>query len=379
MAVLNAWQRIDRVLPGMPFGNGSAGNATISSSPNSYATASGSASSTSLTIGSTILSNGDVFVVHQTYGTGAGQWEINRVASGGGTTSITCLKPLQYTYGTGAQVIKFNMNNVVTVNNHSVTAWNGSIGGIEVICGKTSVTVSGTLSVRGTDVDSGGAGAGRSGGGFRGGTAVSDKPGTSWSGDGTNGLSARQYTPRGNGGGGGCLTSGSNQAGGGGGGHANKGGDGKAESGCIAGQGGNAVGIADLTNINMGGGGGGKSTYGSFGGASGGGIVIILAKTIGITGSIIADGGASVDGGGAGAGGSVLVVAKDVTLGTNTVTSLGKPGGSGGHDGGGSSAGRIAVHHSGTVTGTTNPAFYDQSDPTLVELSAGGAFLFNMI
>src|SRR5258708_2588576 len=150
MSNLNAWQKLDRVIAGRPFGDGAAGNSTISSDPNTRATASGSSGSSSLTIGSSVLSNGDVFVIHQTQGSGHDQWEINKVLSGGGTTSITCFAPLHYSYGSGAQVIKFSMNSNVTVNNHTIAGWDGSKGGIEVICGRISVVGSGTITGTGT-------------------------------------------------------------------------------------------------------------------------------------------------------------------------------------------------------------------------------------
>lgn len=48
--------------------------------------------------------------------------------------------------------------------------------------------------------------------------------------------------------------------------------------------------------------------------------------------------------------------------------------------GGNGSNGRIAVHHSGTVTGSSSsPAFTDVSDPSLIESSGGGGFMQHMI
>ena len=135
MAVLNSWQRIDRVISGKPWGDGSAGNETISADPNKRVSLSTvSSGQTSITVGATSLSNGDIIVLHQTRGTGAGQWEINQVSSGGGTTSITLATATQYSYTTSgasvAQVIKASLNDVVTVNAHTITAWDDSTGGI---------------------------------------------------------------------------------------------------------------------------------------------------------------------------------------------------------------------------------------------------------
>lgn len=63
---------------------------------------------------------------------------------------------------------------------------------------------------------------------------------------------------------------------------------------------------------------------------------------------------------------------KTATLGTNFLTAVG---GNNANIAGVGSVGRIAVHHSGIVTGTTNPTFYDQLDLTLVE-KGGGFFQF---
>jgi hypothetical protein len=68
-----------------------------------------------------------------------------------------------------------------------------------------------------------------------------------------------------------------------------------------------------------------------------------------------------------------LVVCQTAALGTNALVSTGGAGGTGsGGNGGGGSVGRIAIHHSGAITGTTNPTFTDVEDTTLVE--SGGAF-----
>lgn len=364
MAILNSWQRLDRVLLGQQFGNGSAGTATISADPNTRATVTGTAATSTSTLGSAILSNGDVCVLHQTQGTGAGQWEIQKVLSGGGTTSITWITPLQYTYGTGAQCIKFNLNSVVTVNAHSIPAWNGTTGGVEVINGANSITVAQALTGTGL--------------GFRGGNAIAQTgegtPGVlgpaAYSGEGTVGASVQGTSANGNGGGGGQNRYGGNPhdgAGGGGGGHAVAGTT-AADTGAPGGTGGGAVGEADLTITDLGGGGGGASVQSggdASAGGAGGGIIILISKSVIITGSIVnagANSGATAHGtGGGGAGGAILVVAGTVTLGSNLITALAGAAGtaSNGVNGGDGSVGRIAVHHSGAVTGTTNPSYTD--------------------
>lgn len=64
-------------------------------------------------------------------------------------------------------------------------------------------------------------------------------------------------------------------------------------------------------------------------------------------------------------------------LGSNLLTATGGAGGTETRAGGNGSTGRIAVHHYGTVTGTTNPTFTDVTDASLIE--TGGSFLFNFI
>lgn len=385
MAVLNSWQRIDRVVAGKPWGDGSAGNATISSDPNSRATASGSSGSVALTIGSAILSNGDVFLIHQTQGTGVGQWEINQVASGGGSTSITCSKSLQYTYGTGAQVIKIPLYNNVTVNAHSPSVWNGSIGGVEIICGRKTITVNGALTNKG---------------GYRGGAGVVYTTAYGYYGENWTGASGNSgnYNAANDGGGGGKSIDPnvSNGSCGGGGGYSGSGGNGTKPGGGNAGLGGTSKGATDLATIYFGGGGGGgggnnKSANPPGGnGGAGGGIVILISSSITLSAGVVVDGNTGgngtldVDGlsggGGGGAGGAILMVCSSASLGSNLATSNYGGGGSGnGAAGGNGSTGMIAVHHSSGISGTTSPTYTDISDATLVEPTSGGAFLYNFI
>ncbi len=359
MAVLNAWQKIDRVLTGLPFGDGSAGNTTISADPNTRATGSGTAALTALTLGTAILSNGDVFVIIQTTGTGNYQWEINKVASGGGTTSITCSQALQYTYGTGAQVIKFSLYDAVTLGSFTIPTWGGSTGGIAVICGKTSIGGTGTITGNGK--------------GYRGGAKRDNNDGPANQGEGGPGAGTTSTAANGNGGGGG------NQAAGGGGGHGAAGGNG-GNAVLTGGTGGAASGAADMTTLSLGGGGGG-SAHGGGGsnnanGSPGGGALILISKSIDISGITVVnlygtDGGAGTSrGSGGGGGGAGLLVCQTATLGTNKIVATGGAGGTGGDanaNGGAGGTGRIAVHHSGTVTGTTNPTFNDTTDSSLVE------------
>ncbi|KKK49435.1 hypothetical protein LCGC14_3135120, partial [marine sediment metagenome] len=150
-----------------------------------------------------------------------------------------------------------------------------------------------------------------------------------------------------------------------------------------AGTVGAAYGSADLTVISHGGAGAGNAAnpIGAAGqGRDSGGIAMIFAKTVasptGAASMTGQNGDAGSDrGGGAGSGGAVLIVCESGTLGTNKFTAAGGTGGVGttGEDGGNGGVGRIAVHHSGTVTGTTSPTFDDTTDSSLVETT--GNFL----
>jgi hypothetical protein len=390
MAILNSWQRIDRVLNGLPFGdsaNGAYSSGTIPSL--TYRSCSGTATSSTLTIASGGYSNGDVIAIFQMRGTGVGQWEINRVSSGGGTTSLTLQTPLKYTYtDSGAsQAQCVNVPRYSTVNMSSgtwtVPDWNGDTGGVFVFAAKVW-TPNGTISGSAT--------------GYRGGAAVGlDVDGKQ--GEGTVAAGGTISTAaNGTGGGGGDSGSGAPNpgpgAGGGGGGHAASGTKGtNSSTGKVGGTGGTTGGSADLTNIILGGAGGSGGGDDNYVGDSGKGgdsgpIVIAFVDLVQeITGGVIVSGqngnnavAAGAGGGGGGSGGSFLLACRNATLGTNKIVSLGGTGGTattGGGTGGTASVGRIAVHHSGTVTGTTNPTFTDVTDTTLIE--TGGAFLFNLI
>ena len=66
------------------------------------------------------------------------------------------------------------------------------------------------------------------------------------------------------------------------------------------------------------------------------------------------------------------MVCQEGNFGTNKLTASG---GAGGGTGGGAGAvGRIAIHHSKTIVGTTSPAFTDVEDTTLKEKGGGAWF-----
>ena len=391
MANLNSWQKITRVLPGLPFGDGIDGSYNSSTIPTmTYRSCSGSSGSRTLTLGFAGFSNGDLILIHQTRGTGAGQWEINRVVSGGGTTSLTLQTPLQYTYtdsgNSQAQAVKIPRYTNVTVPsgaNWTVPDWNGDVGGIFVFAAKKTTIITGTVTANGK--------------GYVG--AVSSIY-NNWNnyGEGTNGAASTSSpgsgAPNGSGGGGGKDAVTTFPGGGGGGGHATAGTNGSAGSGGGGGTGGVQVGSANLSNLLFGGGGGAggaqndTSWHTGGTGGKGGGIFITFSKNLTITGAIssagLAGGNASTKagGGGGGAGGAILMVCAVATLGTNRVTSAAGSGGagnSGGGNGGAGSVGRIAIHYSVSYSGSTNPTLYANQDPSLVQTSGGGSFLYNFI
>ncbi len=376
MAALNPWQRIDRVLGGRPYGDGADGAYSSATIPTAVVdSCSITAGSTTLTTAASTFADGDVILLHQTRGTGVGQLEINRVVSGGGTATLTLQVASNYTFtdsgASQAQVYKVYRYTNVTVQagTWTIPGWDGNKNGALVFAAM-NLTVTGAVN---------GAAAG-----FAAGASVF--PSVSGNqGEGEVGLGTTSTAANGVGGGGGNYASDNQRKGGGGGGHANTGTTGGVLGTGGAGVGGGTGGSADLTSVIFGGAGGsGSGETGTSGGTQGGrsgGIFFIFCKQITVTGSMTVDGEAGTSNtdsgaGGGGAGGSGLIVCNTATLGTNLITALGGSGGDGsaGADGGAASEGRIAIHHSGTITGSTNPTFTDVTDSTLVETGGGQIF-----
>lgn len=358
MAVLNDWQRIDRVILGKPYGTGSSGNATISSDPNTRATATGSSGGKSVTAGSSSFANGDVVLLIQYRSSTTsyiGQWEINRVASGGGTTSLTMQENLHYTYNTGAQIVKIPMYDQLTINSYTIPAWNGSTGGVSVYCGKTSITNAQTMTGTGK--------------GFRGGAAKTDGS-TTTGGEGGAGYNNRTYGAAG-------AVSSNPGAGGAYGGNGTDGGSTTNTYGL-------AYGSADLTKMTSGGSGGGASGSGVEGaGGASGHILFFITKSFTNSSTISANGATgqgsvSDRGGGGGSGGAILLVCNTATLGT--MTASGGAAGSGvdaNAYGGVGGTGRISIHHMSTVSGSSTPTYNDTTETDFIETDAG--LLMNFI
>lgn len=390
MARLNAWQRIERVLPGKPFGDGRDGNINTATIPSLNRKSCSGTSGTDTLNADTDASPyavGDLLWIRQKRGTGVGQWEINMVEAVG-SDQYTLVKNLQYTYtdsgASQAQVTKIPQYNNVTVasGTWTIPAWDGDVGGDFTMAVKKLLTITGTINGDGQ--------------GFRGGTGgAASGASTAQSGEGAPADRTTQTGNNGNAGGGSQETVSNNGSykGGGGGANANSGetGTGSAAGGEVGGTGGTADGSADLTDMPPAGAGGGNavSNVTSTGdGGDAGADFLIFAKEVDNNGTVTIDGangtnamdGASVlSGGGSGAGGNGLWVVEKGDL-SNTSTATGgartEEAGNSGNYGGAGSVGRFAVHHSGTVTGTTSPTFDDTTDGTLRESS--GAF-FNLL
>lgn len=363
-------QWLDRV----KFGNGHDGTPAVSGTINTYATCTGTATQTSLTT-TLSASAGDIILIHQSQGTGAGQWEINQVISDDGST-LTLAYPLAYTYGTGAQVVLGPQYTGGDISGAITgTAWNGSIGGIIFLMSNGDLTISGSISA--VEI------------GFRGGSSYeyTGKAGESYMGVGTNvrdDMSAN-YSAGGGAQGNNHPTDGKPHPNGGSAGHATSGTFGGYSGGMTGGAAGNTCGTSNLTSLFFGSGGGGTanvndgvlwSTSTGMEGAKGSGIIVVFAKKLIVTGTISVKGGNSrtktdsrMGTGGAGSAGSFLAKIESGILGTNKIIATGGEIFSGTTTGG---SGYIRVEYSDTITGTTNPTASTSQVTTLKSQIYGG-------
>jgi len=344
------------------FGNGSDGIATLSGTHAPIdSSCSGTAAATSLAATNASFAAGQIILIHQARGTGAGQWEFNKIASYVAGT-ITTVLPLDYTYtdsgNSQAQVIVVSQYSAIS-GSLTAKAWDGNVGGFIPLLCSGKATIDGSIIANGT--------------GFRGGSINSNSTGNQ--GESTLGAGVQSITANGIGGGGGEFIGTASPACGGGGGYATAGADAPdnvAGATNRGGDGGSTIGIPDLTTIMFGGGGGagGDKNEGggqSGGGGNGGGIIMIFATIITITGSIGNNGNAGINGagggnktgGGGGAGGSVFLKGQIVTLGALLTTTTGGAGGTGinndSQTGGVGGDGRIRVETC-SLTGTSNPS-----------------------
>lgn len=359
------------------FGDGSDGDydpTTSTDAPiDSACTASIGTKTISATNGS--FAAGQLILVHQTRGTGAGQWELNKIDSYSAGT-ITTVYDTIFAYVSGAQVLvmpQYSSGLIDTGVTITVKAWNGTVGGIYAKFSNGTFTITNTL-----------IGLGK---GYRGGTGVSGATANyvAGGGEGISGFSgtgpgAQNIT------GGGCGRQGvaaGGDGGGGGGGYFATGSNG---SGSSPGSGGSSNGIASLvTGFHLGGGGaaGGGGSNGPGGnGAISGVVVLIIAKTILVNGSLPNNGavgesqGGSLGrtGGGGGSGGAILLKGQSVTVGSSLITATGGAGGTGtGGNGGAGSVGRIHIDYSDSISGTTNPTLDSSQDDIYADADVGRA------
>jgi len=166
------------------FGDGSDGALTISSDTTEApidSSAVGISGAYTLTATNVSFAANQIVLIHQTRGSGAGTWQRNTISAYTAGT-ITLQNALNFSYNTSgadaAQVRVLKQYTDVTINSakvYSAKAWNGTVGGILAFLANGTITVTGTLSAKGTNastssVADGATLAGASGGGFRGGT-----------------------------------------------------------------------------------------------------------------------------------------------------------------------------------------------------------------
>lgn len=345
-------QLLTWVLPGQPYGDGVDGSYSSATAPSlTKDGCSGTAASSSLTTEGSTFANGDVLKIWQVRGTNAGKWEIAKVSSGGGTSSLTLTKNLVYTYTNSgdsqAQAIKIPRYSDVTVQSGTwnPSSWNQSVGGELILACKTTLTPTGTISATGY--------------GFRGGPGGKRDVANAYSGEsydtdrvyGGSSVGNAATAHAGAGGQGGQYKNSSGH--GGGAGHATAGGGSRP---------GSTYGTSDLSEIFLGSGGGGgyEDGGGATGGngGAGGGSITIYARTITSPTSIISGGGAGEDvssyDGGNGSGGSILICSYAPNIGTDKLSVVGGSTGSGGAGG----KGRIAIYYATSLTGSVSSTYY---------------------
>lgn len=352
------------------FGNGSDGvlNVATSAQVPIDAPCTGSIGAYTLSATNASFQAGQLVLIHQSRGTGAGNWQLNKIVSYVAGT-VTLAYPLEFDFVAQSQIIVIPQYSQVNVTGtFSAKAWNGSVGGILVFMCSGTTTISGSLSATGA--------------GYRGGIR-NDVSGNN--GEGNPGWSFYQ-NPNGNGGGGGSKAeSGSNGGAGGGNGSAGSNAFQKQQS--YVPTGGTVFGSADLTTMVFGGGGGmgGDGWQGGDNGdgGNGGGIILVFSRIFNLTGTIVSNGNNGLDyeaghqkaaAGGGGAGGSIFIKALQMDIGTNKITANGGAGGFGKSDsltqwggpGGAGGYGRVRVEGC-RITGTGN-------SPTPSEVEGGFNF-----
>lgn len=371
------------------LGDGSDGVINLSSYTRVGSSCSGTSGATTLTATNASFAAGQRIFIHQSRGTGVGNYEDNRIESYVAGT-ITLVHPLQNTYtdsgASQAQVVLVKEASGVT-GTRNMGSWDGDEGGVFVIAcnGVFNATVNGNA-----DGFRGGAGGSTSG----------DRRGIQGEGSTATGSVSKAANTNAGGGGIDSVGNGTGTAGaggGGGGGHAGAGSAGEAASGDnlvdgSPGAAGTTIGQAALTSLYLGGagGGGGTDDSGNGGlGGDGGGVIVIYAREIASTAQITSNGENGQDaqgtqssgGGGGGAGGSILLKTVKTTIGSSKITATGGTGGTAtggfnnefGGDGGTGADGRIRIE-SCSVSGTSDPAASEDTGGH--DYCGGGAFIF---
>jgi RHS repeat-associated protein len=379
-------------LPLPVFGTGVDGDLVVGSGQTIYTDNTRSALASSVASGqlglplssSTGFQVGQLILIIQMQGSGAGNYEFGTIANINGN-SITLNNSLMNGYyvdgNSVAQVLRvYQYNNITVQSGGTLTAhaWDGNNGGIVAFKASGPLVVNGLIEASSL--------------GYRGGKGGIWSPNYPGGGFGESYTSTFQTArnqgdtnspPNGGGGGGGLGRYGGGDSRGGGGASYGTSGITAQQSG---GQAGGVYGqpeLAPVIFLGSGGGGGGKApqnTPNSPGGDGGlgGGIVIVFSLNVDTNnGYIRANGGnggnatTSTDesgGGGGGSGGSIYIKSQSVSIGNNNITANGASGGSGskGYESGGAGGdGRIRIEY-GILAGTTSPAASTYQDPNLI-------------
>lgn len=358
--------RSDDTIPwSYKFGSGIDGDKVVStdetfSTPTeTFAGASGQKNATA---GGTSLNNGDLVLIIQCRGANVGTYELNKVVSGGGSTSLVMESDLQTTYATSgndaAQILKLQQYHNVTVDvgvTWQPNVWNGQRYGIVAFLYNGICRINGTLSLASK--------------GFAGGNGINLFTQNGNSGEGTPGIALSQtQTRNGNAGGGGDHQGGTANAAGGSGGNGTAGNNGNVALGgggaAVGGEGGSTSGNAELTNATFGGGGGGEAIQSgtTHNGGPGGGMAFVFGPDLGGTGLIDFNGQTTGNNGGNGGGGSGVfkaIVADFTTLVVRAAGGLG----SGISTNAG--VGRLHLDYAKSVDGTTTPTLDVRQDKSL--------------
>jgi hypothetical protein len=135
-----------------PFGLGSGkdGNLNVTSATpmtNAVAALTGTAGTKTPTLDAvSTFQNADLVLIIQSRGSGAGNWELNRIASGGGSTTPTLTFDLKNNYVSGAQIVEmkeyFNVSISGAGSLSPNQAWDTVRGGIMAFFVKGTISMS---------------------------------------------------------------------------------------------------------------------------------------------------------------------------------------------------------------------------------------------